>query len=323
MDVASTEAGESAVDGQVATVRKIRVPLTESAIGTIRAVHETSIGSKLLARVMEVNLKAGEKVRKGDVLIRLDDTDLKAKLRQAQAAVTAAEAARNQAASDEKRYAELVKSRAVSQQTYDQAVTASRSTEANLLHAQEAVNEAQAMLDWATVRSPIDGTVIDKKVEAGDMVSPGQMLVTLYDPKRMQLVASVRESLTDRLQIGQEISVRVEGLKKQCAGTVSEIVPEAQSASRSFLVKVTGPCPAGIYSGMSGRIIIPLDEEEVLVVPRRAVRQVGQLDLVEVEGNGHTQRRAVRTGRTFGEDIEVLSGLRVGERVIVATTPVQ
>ena len=103
--------------------------------------------------------------------------------------------------------------------------------------------------------------MIDKKVDVGDMVTPGQMLVTLFDPKQMQLVASVRESLTRQLQVGQDIGVQVEGLNKQCSGTVSEIVPEAQSASRTFQVKVTGPCPAGIYSGMFGRILIPLEEE--------------------------------------------------------------
>ena len=103
----------------------------------------------------------------------------------------------------------------------------------------------QATLDWATIRSPIDGTVIDKKVDVGDMVTPGQMLVTLFDPKRMQLVASVRESLTHRLQVGQEIGVRVEGLDKQCSGTVSEIVPEAQSASRTLPGESHRALPAG------------------------------------------------------------------------------
>ena len=155
----------------------------------------------------------------------------------------------------------------------------------------------------------MDGTVIDKKVDVGDMVTPGQLLVTLFDPKQMQLVASVRESLTHRLQVGQSIGVRVEGLDKQCSGTVSEIVPESQSASRAFQVKVTGPCPAGIYSGMFGRILIPLDEEQVLVIPRQAVRNVGQLELVEVVENGQVSRRAIRTGRTFKEEVPALAGL--------------
>lgn len=303
--------------GRLAPVRLIRRPLFESAVGTIRAVHETSLGSKLLARVVEVNLKAGQKVHEGDILVRLDDSDLRARFQQAKAAVASAEAVYTQAVADEKRYAQLVKSRTVSQQDYDKSVMTLRSAEADLLGARENVKEVQTTLDSATIRSPIDGTVIEKKVDVGDMVTPGQMLVTLFDPTRMQLVATVRESLTSRLQVGQKIGVQIKGLNKQCSGTISEIVPEAQSASRSFQVKVTGPCPTGIYSGMFGRILIPLQEEEVLVIPREAVREVGQLELVEVVENGRTSRRTIRTGRTFDDDVEVLSGLREGEQVVV------
>jgi RND family efflux transporter MFP subunit len=329
--VETTIAGQSQVsasEGQAVSVRLVRLPLSESAVGTIRAVHETSIGSKLLARVVDVNLKAGQKVKAGDVLLRLDDTDLRAKLQQAKAAVTAAEAAQAQAALEENRYGELVKSHAVSQQEYDKIRTVLQTADADLQRVREALNEVQATLDWATVRAPIDGTVIDKKVDTGDMVTPGQMLVTLFDPKRMQLVASVRESLTRNLQVGQGIGVRIDGLNKQCSGTVSEIVPEAQSASRAFLVKVTGPCPAGIYSGMFGRILIPLEEEQVLVMPRQALRRVGQLELVQVIENGRSVQRAIRTGRNLGDvkgekgmvlrdQVEVLSGLQKDEQVVL------
>ncbi|MEN6448872.1 MAG: efflux RND transporter periplasmic adaptor subunit [Thermoguttaceae bacterium] len=307
----------SNVAGRLAPVRLIRLPRTESAVGTIRAVHEVSIGSKLLARVVEVNLKAGQKVKAGDILVRLDDTDLIAKLQQARAAVASAEAVYVRTSADEKRNAELVKSHSVSQQQYDNSLAAVRTAEADLRRAQAAVNEAEATLDWATIRSPINGTVIDKKVDAGDMVTPGQLLVTLFDPEHMQLVASVRESLTKRLHVGQEIGVKIEGLDKQCTGKVSEKVPEAQSASRSFQVKVTGPCPRGVYTGMFGRLLIPLEEEEVLVIPRQAVRRVGQLELVEVVQRGEASRRLIRTGRVLDDDVEALSGLREGERVVL------
>ncbi len=311
--------------GPVVPVRVVQLERSESAVGTIRAVHETSIGSRLLSRVVEVDLKAGQQVQAGDVLIRLDDTDLRAKLQQAKAGVASAEALQTQLIADEKRYAELLKTSAISRQQYEKAAAALQTAQADLNRAQEAVKETQAMLDWATIRSPMDGTVIDKKVDVGDMVTPGQMLVTLLDPKRMQLVASVRESLTRQLQVGQDIGVQVEGLQKQCTGTVSEIVPEAQSASRSFQVKVTGPCPPGMYSGMFGRILVPLGEESILVIPRQAVQQVGQLELVAVVDHGQTRQRAIRTGRTLDTDVEVLSGLREGEQVVVpaVTKPAQ
>ena len=314
---AAAEAQPPRIEGRVVPVRLLSVPVTESAVGSIQAVHETSIGSKLLARVLEVNLKAGQKVKAGEVLVRLDDTDIQAKLRQAKAAVTAAEAVYSQAAADAKRYASLVKKQAASVQENEKAQAAASSAEADLLRAREVVNEMQAMLDWATVRSPIDGTVIDKRVDAGDMVSPGQKLVSLYDPKRMQLVASVRESLTRQLQVGRDIGVRIEGLDKECSGTISEIVPEAQSASRSFQVKVTGPCPTGVYTGMFGRLLIPVGKEQVLAIPRQAVQSVGQLALVEVVEKDRATRRSIRTGRTFQDDVEVLSGLNEGELVLV------
>ena len=321
VDAAAGPARESNVEGRVAPVRLGRLPVLESAVGTIRAVHEASIGSKLLARVMAVTLKAGQKVQAEEILVRLDDADLRAKLQQAKAAVASTEAVQMQQVADEKRYAELLKRNVISRQEYEKAVTTLRSAEAELQRAQETAKEVQATLDWATIRSPIDGTVIDKKVDVGDMVSPGQILVTLFDPKRMQLVASVRESLTHQLKIGQSIGVLIEGLNEQCSGTVSEIVPEAQSASRTFQVKVTGPCPPGIYTGMFGRILIPLQEEEVLLIPRQAVRNVGQLELVEVVENGRLTRRAIRTGRTLDENVEVLSGLREGEKVVIPQGP--
>jgi RND family efflux transporter MFP subunit len=307
----------SDVKGHVELVRLVRLPLYESAVGTVRAVHETTIGSKLLAVVKEANLMAGQRVRTGDVLVRLDDTDLKAKLQQAKAAVASIEAVRAQAAADEKRYAELLSSKAVSREEYEKMATALQSAEADLRGTQETVNEVQATLDWATIRSPIDGTIIDKKVDVGDMVTPGQMLVTLFDPMRMQLVASVRESLVHQLKEGQNIGVQVATLEQQCSGTISEIVPEAQSNSRTFQVKVTGPCPPGIYSGMFGRILIPLGEEEVLVIPRQAVQHVGQLQLVDVVQDDRVARRSIRIGRRLAGDVEVLSGLQEGEQVVV------
>jgi RND family efflux transporter MFP subunit len=301
---------------QVVPVRLRRMPIVESAVGSIRAVHETSVGSKLLARVLEVNLKAGQAVSAGDVLVRLDDSDLRAKLEQAAAAVKSAEASRDQAASEEKRYAPLAKDRVISQQEYERTVSAMKSADAELQRSREVVKEVQAMLDWATVRAPMNGVVIDKQIDVGDTVTPGQILVTIFDPTRMQLVASVRESLALELQTGQDIEVVIQGLDKQCVGTISEIVPEAKTASRTFQVKVTGPCPPGIYSGMFGRILIPLAEEEILVIPRQAVRNVGQLELVEIVEGERVSRRAIRTGRMLDSDVEVLSGLREGERVV-------
>ena len=311
------------INGNIIPVRLVKMPLIESAVGTVQAVHETTIASKLLSRVIEMNIKAGQVVKENDVLMRLDETDLRAKLQQAKSSVAMTEAAHNQAVIDEKRLGTLIKSNAISQQAYDKSVTNLKSSDAELKRAQEAVNETQSILDYATVLSPMDGIVIDKKVEVGDTVIPGQMLLKLFDPTRMQMVASVRESLAYKLKVGQEIGVNVDTLDKVCSGTVSEIVPESSSTSRTFQVKVTGPCPPGIYSGMFGRIYIPLADEQVLVVPAKVIMKFGQIEMVNIVHKGQIIRRTVRTGRTFGGDIEILSGLREGEKAIVPAAPEQ
>lgn len=307
----------------VVPVRLIEVPTTESAVGTIRAVHETSVASKLLAKVVAVNVVAGQTVQRGEVLVRLDDEDLRARLQQAEAAVESARAARDQAQVEMDRIKGLFADGQAAQIEYDRTRTALKAAVAELQGAEQARNEAHTVLEYATIRAPLDGTVIDKQVEVGDTAQPGQVVVTLYDPTRMQLIARVRESLAQRLRVGQTVKVGVDALKRECHGRISEIVPEAESASRTFSVKVTGPCPKGIYSGMFGRLRIPLDNRQVLVVPAAAVRRVGQLDLVEVveerDGTRFLARRAVRLGERFGAEVEVLSGLSQGEAVAVTT----
>jgi RND family efflux transporter MFP subunit len=302
-------------------VTRLRVPAYESAVGSIRPVREAAVASKLLARVLEVNVKAGQQVQAGAVLVRLDDADLRAQLQQAEAAQAAATAGRDQAKIEFDHVQQLVRGSAASQREVDLATTALKTAEAQLQGAVQAASVTRTILNYATITAPMTGIVVDKQVNAGDTVVPGKVLLNLYDPTQMQMVASVRDALTHRLKVGQEIKVRVDTLDKVCVGTVSEIVPESESASRSFLVKVTGPCQPGVYAGTFGRLLIPLDDEDVLAIPRTALRRVGQLDMVDVvEGAGPQaplQRRAVQLGRPVGDQVQVLAGLRAGEEVVL------
>src|SRR5262249_19578003 len=111
--------------------------------------------------------------------------------------------------------------------------------------------------------------------------------------------------------------VKLDVLGHACEGTVAEIVPESDSMSRTFQVKVRGACPEGVRSGMFGRLSIPNGEETVLLIPKAAVRNVGQVDCVGVAVDGSRQRRALRLGRVMNGGIEVLSGLAMGEKVVV------
>jgi RND family efflux transporter MFP subunit len=303
---------------QAVDVVSIRRPRFETAIGTIEPVHEAAVASKLLARVVEVRVKAGQAVTRDEVLVRLDDAELVARQQQALAAERGAVARDAQATADLARSRELRKQKVVTQAELDQAEATQRSAAAELDRIRQTIREAEVLLEYATIRSPLTGTVIDKRVESGDTVSPGQILLTLYDPTHMQMVASVRESLAMRLKVGQELPARLESLGYECHATVSEIVPEAQAASRSFTVKVIGPCPPGVYSGMFGRLLLPLEDEDLTVIPARAVRRVGQLTMVDVVlPDDRLERRSIQIGREIDRQYEVLSGLTVGERVAV------
>lgn len=279
----------------------------ETAVGTVKPVHESSVASKLLAKVIETNVTAGQTVAVGDVLVKLADSDLQSRLKQAAAAFTSGEVNRDQAATEFARSQKLQEKNAISKSEFDRAESAVRSAESAVNQAKHAVHDTQIMLDDATVRSPMNGTIVDQRVEAGDTVSPGQVLLTLFDPSHMQLVASVRESLAMHLQPGQMLPTRLDAPDLDCEAMISELVPKADVASRSFTVKVTGPCPPGAYSGMCGRLKLPLADEEVLVVPASAIRRVGQLTMVDVVHEDVVHRRNVRIGRTLDADVEILS----------------
>lgn len=167
----------------------------------------------------------------------------------------------------------------------------------------------------------MDAVVIDKRADVGDTVSPGQVLVSLYD--QMQLIANVREGLMKNLNVGQSIGVFIDEIGAACDGKISEIVPQADPATRTFLVKVVGQCHSGVRPGMYAKLLVPLGDKKVLVIPPAAVIQVGQLTMVDVAADGQLQRRNIQLGQPVefdgGHHVQVLSGLRAGEKVAVGS----
>jgi RND family efflux transporter MFP subunit len=306
-------------------VRKVSLTGTEAAPGRIMPVHEAEVASQITERILEVNVKAGQQVKKGETLVRLDDTVLRSRLQQAQATLAADTAARNQAKAEEKRARDLAAKGIVSQSDLDAAATALATAEARVQGDEKAIAEAEATLRFATVTAPMDGVVIDKRVEAGDMAQPGRILVTIYDS--MQVIANVRESLIGRLKEGQQVEVKIDRPPTVCMGTVSEIVPEGDPVARTFPVKVVGPCQPGVRKGMYAKLVIPLDRRELLVIPQSAVVRIGQLDVVEVAEGGSLRRRTVQLGSTLTLDnremVQVLAGLREGEKVADRPAPAE
>ncbi len=298
-------------------LQSVALPRYETAVGTIQAVHEAAVASKILARVEEVNVTAGQKVRAGDILVKLLDQDLRAKLAQIESNLVSAQAKQSQAQSEFQRANSLLAQAAISQSEYQAREADIRSANAEVERSKQAIEEAKIQLSFATIAAPFDGIVVDKQVKAGDTAVPGQVLFRIYDPTQMQLVAQVRESLALSLRPGQTITASLDALNYETQATISEVVPQANSATHSFEVKVIGPVPEGIYSGMFGRLKLPLGTEEAILVPKDSILRIGQLSMVQVAQGDQIVRRNVQLGREFQNQIQILAGLRAGEIIAI------
>jgi multidrug efflux pump subunit AcrA (membrane-fusion protein) len=145
------------------------------------------------------------------------------------------------------------------------------------------------------------------------MALPGKLLMVLQTSGFLRLEAYVREGLIKLVTPGSHLSVKIETLGKTTEAEVEEIVPYADPQTRTFLVKAALPHMAGIYPGMYGKLLIPVREQPTVLIPQKAVHQVGQLELVKVKVDTGWQTRFVKTGRTIGNQVEILSGLSGSE----------
>ena len=289
----------------------------EQASGTLLSERRTTIASKILARIEEMRVRAGDTVQAGDVVVRLDIRDLEARLAASEQAVTAAEAdlalARAERARVEKLFASGIATRSEMDRTRKDLAVASSNLEA----AQQRRVDAEVGRSHGEIRSPVTGRVVDRLAEPGDTAAPGAPLLRVYDPGSLRLEAPIREGLATRLRAGQPLEVTIPSLDLELAGVIDEIVPHAEPGARTFLVKVRVPASPRLYAGMFGRVRVPGGERRRLTVDVRAVETIGQLEFVEViDAAGRSLRRLVTTGRAAEEGrIEVLSGLAEGERV--------
>jgi RND family efflux transporter MFP subunit len=175
------------------------------------------------------------------------------------------------------------------------------------------VEESRIALSHTRIRAPEPGQVARRLVEPGDLALPGRPLVVLQTGGALRLEALVREGLIRRVGLGQELTVAVPSLETTLGGKVEEIVPAADPATRTFLVKVLLPPAPGLYAGMFGRLLIPAGREEVVLIPGEALVRVGQLETVLIRGEAGWQRAYVTTGQRREGMVEVLSGLEGGE----------
>lgn len=360
-------AGETlTVQASVVTAAKQSVPETYETVGTVEARTSSTLQSKLTGYVLSVNVREGDRVEAGQVLLEIDAREAAAQAAQAESALNeavkahqetenalqaavhakdAAEAASALASATLKRYEGLIESRAVTPQAFDEVAAKQKAAAAEAARASEMVRSAEARLEevaarveqakaglelartvqgYARVTAPFAGVVTRKSVDTGDLAAPGMPLFVLENPEQYRLVAQVNEERVHAMKTGMEATVLLDALAEgevtepaPLQGTIAEIVPAADPASRSFEVKVDLPQNAAVKSGMFGRARFHAGSREVLVVPETALFRRGQLDGVYVLDEKDMARlRLVIPGHKHGTDVEILSGLEAGERIV-------
>ncbi|KGE04531.1 efflux RND transporter periplasmic adaptor subunit [Pseudohaliea rubra] len=298
-------------------VQALREPAFEAVPASVEARETTVVASRLLARITALAVRSGDYVEAGDLLVSLEQADLEARARQAQETVRSVSARLKETRQNLARAEELHERNLIADADLDAARANASSLQAQLAGARQAVEEAEAALSYSRITSPIAGRIVDRFAEPGDTVQPGQKILSLYNPFSLRVEARVREGLALALVPGRELAVTVPAMEHAFTAQVEELVPAADPGSRTFEVKASLAAQNGLLPGMYARLLVPAGEREVLLLPADRVREVGQLDVLWIAGEGGPERRFVRLGppRDDGQ-VEVLAGVAAGELVL-------
>ena len=189
--------------------------------------------------------------------------------------------------------------------------------EARYQTAQAQVAEAATMKGYTIVKAPEAGVVAERKTAVGDLAQPGQVLVTLYNPDLLQIEGEVNDSYREQVKVGDTAMVSVPAVKFAARLPIAEIFPISAPGSRTFKVRtgmLQNPAP---MPGMFARLALPLGHTRGILIPQTAVATVGQLTMVNVAAAKTAQLRQVKLGRQIGEQVEVLAGLKAGDRIVI------
>jgi multidrug efflux system membrane fusion protein len=322
----------------------VEVPVVREAAGTVRARTSASVSSRIMAYVREVRVQQGDSVRAGQLLLTLDPKELDSAQRQVEegqrearsmeaevtGAIAAAKAQLDLAQTTFRRMSDLFQKRSISNQEFDEAQAKVRLAEANFEMAQakraqleariaqaaEAVKSASIMRDYTQITAPFAGVISEKRVEPGNLATPGASLLMIEQAGSFRLEVPVDESLLTTLKRGQRIEVQMEALDRSVMAPIAEIVPVVDASTRSITVKLDLPALGNLRSGMSGRARFADGVTKALVTPITAVRSEGSLQTLFVADGGVARNRMVTLGNRRADMVEILSGLSEGERVI-------
>jgi RND family efflux transporter MFP subunit len=287
------------------------LPAAIAVEGTVAARHRAEISTRLMARVTAVPAELGAEVRAGQPLLRLGIEDVAANRARADAAATAARAARSEAVRHAARMDTLLAQDAVAPAQRDQAHLGLAQAEANLAMAEAALADVETAAGYARIVAPFDGVVVMRNVDPGDLAAPGQPLLVVESTGPKEAVLAVPADLAAGLHPGD--SLWIAGAERVTA-RVRAVAGGADAATRTVEVRAT--VPADWPSGVAVTGLIPTGLRPGIFIPVTAVVRRGQLTGVRVIAGDQSVLRWVRLGRTLGDRVEVLSGLQPGERIV-------
>lgn len=314
----TAEVKRQAVTGvTLAEVHPTQVDEYYETSGTVRAKTISVIASRVMGTVTSVKVKEGDRVHAGQVLMTIDDRDVAQRVKAAEKTVEAAKQNKSLMDITYQRYKNLHDEKAISQQEIDQIETQKKVSDMEYERAKAMLAEAQIYHGFTRISAPTSGVVTEKKIELGSMAVPGIPILTVEDNSYFRIEANVDERLSGKLKIGMPVDVIIDSIGQEAKGRITEIIPAVDPMSRTFLIKIDLKMPS-LKTGLYGKVLIPEGKREAILVPQKAIVEKGQLvGVYVVDDKGVITYRLIKAGKKYGEQIEVLSGLNGGEKIIV------
>lgn len=316
-----------AVSARVARAEKAASPVTLELPGNVEADRTAAVSSRVMATVTAVHVQAGDRVRRGQVLVEIDAQTAAGQVAQARGGLSQAQAALALAERNYERYKALAATQAASQAELDFARMQYDQAKGAVEQARGAVSAASSVASESRVTAPFDGRVTARMVEVGDQAAPGRPLVQIESSAAHRLSVAVPESLLAQagLALGSAVTVAIDARPDlgRFPGTVAELAPAADPMAHAFTVEISLGA-VEVPSGSSGRAFVAAGERSAVTVPAAAVLRQGGTTLVVVrDAEGRAASRIVTLGSDLGNGrVEVLSGLAGGETVLVGLAAV-
>lgn len=296
------------------------VDLTYAAEAMIEAVKQSTVAAQVTGRVVEVNYDVGDYVKKGQVIVRIDQAEAEQRVAGSEAQVAQAQAAYENAKSERARARELAVQKFISQAALDKAEAQFRVTEAQLRAARAGASQATTSRNYTVVVAPYSGVVSARHVEVGEMAAPGKALMTGFDPRDMRVLASVPQYKVAEVRNSPRAMVEVPSLNRWIDATSITLLPTADPRTHATQVRLNLPeTLRDVYPGMFARAYFTVGRARRLVVPVSAVVKRSEVaGVYVVKPDGAVSFRQVRLGEPAGQgDIEILAGVSAGEQVAI------